>query len=61
MSSSLAISQTSVADLQQLVDEMSRVKDKFEQEWTYHQKCVVQSLQYNFFETEFVEVSYGSN
>ncbi|XP_046852419.1 guanine nucleotide exchange factor DBS-like isoform X2 [Xenia sp. Carnegie-2017] len=56
MSSCLAISQTSVADLQQLVDEMSRVKDKFEQEWTYHQKCVVQSLQYNFFETEFVEI-----
>jgi hypothetical protein len=53
----LPISQTSVQDLQALVDIISRVRDKFEQVWERHQSCVLQSLQFTFFEREFVDVS----
>ncbi|CAB4014328.1 guanine nucleotide exchange factor DBS-like isoform X1, partial [Paramuricea clavata] len=52
----LPISQTSVQDLQALVDIISRVRDKFEQVWERHQSCVLQSLQFTFFEREFVDV-----
>lgn len=58
VSSSLAISQNSIADLQLLVDKMSRVKNKFEEVWQFHESWVAQTLQYNLFEKEFCEVSY---
>lgn len=53
----LPISQTSVQDLQALVDKISKVKDKFEQVWEKHQNFVLQSLQFTFFEKEFLSVS----
>ena len=53
----LPISQTSVQDLQALVDKISKVKDKFEQIWEKHQNFVLQSLQFTFFEKEFLSVS----
>lgn len=55
----LPISQTSVQDLQVLVEKISRVRDKFEQVWENHQNCVLQSLQFSFFEREFLDVSNG--
>ena len=44
-------------DLQALVDKISKVKDKFEQVWEEHQNFVLQSLQFTFFEKEFLSVS----
>ncbi|XP_046852917.1 guanine nucleotide exchange factor DBS-like isoform X2 [Xenia sp. Carnegie-2017] len=56
VSSSLANSQNSIADLQLLVDKMSRVKNKFEEVWQFHESWVAQTLQYNLFEKEFCEI-----
>ncbi len=53
----LPISQTSVQDLQALMEKISRVRDKFEQVWENHQSCVLQSLQFTFFDREFLDVS----
>ncbi|XP_028402827.1 guanine nucleotide exchange factor DBS-like [Dendronephthya gigantea] len=52
----LPISETSVQDLQALVEKISRVRDKFEKVWENHQSCVLQSLQFTFFKREFLDV-----
>lgn len=49
--------QSSVRDLQSLVDKLVDVKEKFQNVWEKHQTRVLQSLEFAFFEQECMQVS----